>query len=49
MDDTEPKKFVDIMGKLPKGMIITVMEEAGIPKAKALGSVKDIFCKNLIM
>lgn len=31
MDDAKPKKPVDIVGKLPKGVIITVMEEAGIP------------------
>lgn len=39
MDDAEPKKLVDIVGKLPKGVTITVMGEARIPRALALGSV----------
>lgn len=42
MDDTEPKKLVDIVGKLPKGVIITVMEEARILRALAQRSVKAI-------
>ena len=40
MDDAEPRKLVDIMGKLPKGVIITVMVEARIPESKDSGSVK---------
>lgn len=31
---------MDIVGKLPKGVIITAMDETGIPRALALGSVK---------
>lgn len=41
IDDTEPKKPVDIMEKLPKGVTIIVMKEAGIPRAKAQGSVNE--------
>ena len=42
MDDAEPKKLVDIMEKLPKGVIITVMVEARIPESLDSGSVKII-------
>ena len=48
MDDTEPKKPADIMGKLSKGVIITVMKEAGIPWALALGNVKGRECTGTV-
>ena len=40
MDDAEPKKLVDIMEKLPKGVIITVMVEARIHESLDSGNVK---------
>lgn len=48
MDDTEPISLWTLMGKLPKGVIITVVGEARIPWALALGSVKSV-CLSLRM